>query len=247
MINPGLNRKILIEKAFGAMAVTAKDTINRETDPSVTSGILYTDPELVTPPKKLVCGLIVVIDRMTEEITPQLVVANSSDEYYAAIQRAAMFPRKAYKVAGDGLREHIIISYDEFNHQSLATVSDIDVKSIVRIIGELLAEDLNVVENYIKSINGNMQIIAFQPSHYNTPAGPIIKERNTFMFPDGLIIVLKSVLPSGTGDFIWDYDINLSNEIMRGAKIDGAFSNKSINSNGYGNPSGYGPTNGYNR
>lgn len=242
MLNMGLNRKVLVEKTFGSISVAARETIYRHPDKALTSGIMYTDPEKM-PNGMGVLGLLIVIDTKTEEMTPQLISAGNDQEYLDIILKSCNMYRKAFRINGDKLKSHITISYADFTGCSLATVSDIDVRSVVSIIGEMLAEDINFVTEYIKATRGNRNQMMFQPACQQTPMGLVVKEANKFIFPDGLIIQVNSVGMNPDGSFNWDYDVVLGNEIMRGAKSDMAFANRSINQqqdNGYNNNGGFG-------
>ena len=257
MLNMQLNRKVLLEKTFGALSVAARETIYRNPDKALTSGIMYTDPEKM-PNGMGVLGLLVVIDTKTEEMTPQLITAGSDQEYLNMILQSTNMFRKAFRINGDQLKSHITINYSDFTGHSLATVSDIDVRPVVSIIGEMLAEDVAFVNQYIMATKGNRNQLMFEPACQQTNYGLVIKETNKFIFPDGLIVQVNSVGRNPDGSFSWDYDVVLGNEIMRGAKSDMAFANKNLNQqhnqnqfqpqgnggyqsyqpNGYGNPYG---------
>lgn len=254
MLNMQLNRKVLLDKAFGSLSVAARETIYRHPDKALTSGIMYTDPEKM-PGGMGVLGLIVVIDTKTEEMTPQLITAGSDQEYLDIVLGSTNMYRKAFRINGDTLKSHISISYSDFTGHSLATVSDIDVRPVVSIIGEMLAEDVNFVTQYIMLIKGNRDQMMFQPAFQQTPYGHVVKDSNKFIFPDGLIIQVNTIGVNQDGSYTWDYDVILGNEIMRGAKSDMAFANRALNqqnnqqmgyqtqNNGY--QGGYQPNNGY--
>lgn len=229
MLDRRLMKIVLLEKTYGALSLVAKETMLRQKDRATTSGLIFTQPAAMKDGLGY-CGLIVVIDTITEEITPQLLVTATVEEYTNAIGAASMMPsRKSFKVDETNLNAKIMVSYYEFTGVALSTVSDIDTRSVVDIIAEIVSNDMVTIMNYIKSINGDRTRMLMESGSTQTDDGLVIKEGNRFTFPDGIIVYAKNIFTGRDGSFSWDYDLVLSNEIMRGAKNDASFANKNLN------------------
>lgn len=252
MINNQLERNVLVQVAFTALSVGAKNVLNREDNRALSSIILATQSERIPNGYNGsygVLGLAIVVDKLAEEITPQIIVAANEQEYQAMLLKATEGNTRTLKqVQGDNLKNHAMINYGEFVKQSLAHVTDIDIRSIVSVIAEMVAEDITFIQSFINGCQGNRNMIILGHYQQQTPYGLVFKEANKFVFPDGLIFAVKSLVKQPDGSDVWDYDIFLDNETMRGAKNDMTFANRELNqnlaNNGY-NPNGYNG-NGYN-
>lgn len=244
MIDNTLNRKVLLEKSFEALASVARSTYTREikNDIALVRGINYTNPEVI-PNGFGVFSLIVILDSRAEEMTPQLLVTSNTEAFNDLIMKSLGRDAKPYVVKGDAIQKHAMITYSDFNKSSLGAVSSIDYKGVLGIIGEMLAEDLTYVKQYIQMTNGDRNRLIFEYAQVQTPYGLLIKEGNKFYFPDGLIFNVVVTGRNPDGSIGWDFEVILGNEIMRGTKHDATFANRNLNQN---NSSYSGNNNGFN-
>lgn len=245
MLNKQLHKKVYFEKTIKVFSDIAKGAfIERTKNPAITSIIAYTKPELI-PGGYGVMGIAVIIDNssMINEISPEIIICSNSSEYNNIILNATNITNGvsrdnvALDMSSSGVIEQVVTYYNNYTKQSLTSIVNIDIKSVMAILAEIISEDLTHVRDYVNAINGDMNLLAFQGACVRvSDTEEIIKQNNTFTFPDGLIVILNRVMRRPDGTFDWDYSVGLGNELMRAAKDDGAFNtlNNQYNYNGGG-------------
>ena len=267
MLGNGLKREVLLERTVRAVAVIAKEKMLDNKDMTVKKMVVYTVPEMI-PGNLGAIGLVVTMDTTSQiqEMSPQLLIAENSQEYYNTIQAAlgqVGVSGKATAVDDDTLKQSVAYNYNSLSTGgSLEAETNADIRNIMKLIAEMVGEDIMYVKNFIDQINGDRNALQFANLSRPTPYGTLHKISNRFEFPDGIILIVKSLDRNPDGTYRWDYDAELSNLTMRGAKDDTAFTSFP-NQMGqqfmgghqpapgpqygqpYGQPTGY-PGNGYN-
>lgn len=258
MLNQRLNRKVLFEKTIAVYTENVKRAFDRNrANQAIKSMVGYSNPELI-PNGYGVFGLAVVIDTRSQitEISPEIIVEGNSDLYMRKVRQCNFddVTRRIENVSLEnidngidynnigqmsGSVEQLVSRYNSFGTSApITTVTNIDVRSIMSILAEMISEDLAYVKAYVEGIRGDVNRFIYESNQVNTPYGLIIKEGNRFEFPDGLIVLATNVFRKPDGSYHWNYDVALSNELMRAAKDDSSFSIDPIN-RGYRYNNGY--------
>lgn len=268
MLGNDLKRDVLLERTVRAMAVIAKESMLVNKDITVKKLVVYTVPENIPGVNGTslgTVGLIVTMDTMSQiqEMSPQLLLCGNTDEYLNTIRNVATrdINVKLIEVNDHKLKQTVTYNYNSISGgRSLESQTNADIGNIMRLIAEMMAEDLMYIDSYIQQINGDRNALQYSNQSRQTPYGMLYKNNNRFEFPDGIIIIVKSLDRNQDGTSKWDYDGELSNVAMRGAKDDTAFTSfpnqMSQQVMGgqptygqqytpYGQPTGY-PGNGYN-
>lgn len=257
-----LNKNVFIASVFKSIGVSARIAKNSSQDLVMKSVVAYTWPDQI-PGGKGYFSLIVVLDTTSniQEVSPQIIIGNSQKDLMDIIEAQANYARKIYQVNQDTIHKFTVLYYGAMTGEALQTVSQIDVTSATRTIGEILSKDCDEVIRYVTGVQGNRSRINFEPFVVNTQVGRIIKDSNNFLFEDGLIITVTGVSRNPDGSFGISYDISLNDSIMRSVKEDAGFSvlggspntanpndimngNNGNNGNGFPNPSSFGFGNG---
>lgn len=257
-----LNKNVFIASVFKAIGVSARIAKNSSENMVMKSVVAYTWPDQI-PGGKGCFSLVVVLDTTSniQEVSPQVIIGNSQKELIDMIEAQATYSRKIYQVNQDTIHKFTVLYYGAMTGEALQTVSQIDVQSATRTIGEIISRDCDEVIRYVTGVQGDRSRINFEPLVVNTQAGRLIKDSNNFMFEDGLIITVTGVSRNPDGSFGVGYDVYLNDSIMRSVKEDAGFSalggkpntagmtnnpndimngNNGNNGNGFPNPGSYG-------
>lgn len=238
MLNQMLNKKVLLEKTCEAMASVTKDIIYRniikQNDRSVSAVIVYTNPEEIRQGTQMgVLSIAIVADLISGEMTPQILTAPDAMSLNSMVQASVNNTnaiRKYWSIPAADITKHAKLNYDALTKHTLAAISDIDTRSVVSIIGEIIYEDILNMKDYITNVARlDRNRLMFERLSVPSTDGVIVKDNNVFDFPSGFQYKIKSFMVRPDRSWDWDYDIELGNEAMRGAKRDDTFISKDLN------------------